>query len=72
MVISAVVRPTPESLLRLVSLLHRHRFGVEALRLDPPAGGYQRVELALSVDPAATARVVRVLEEHLDIVSLGS
>lgn len=65
-----IIGRSPEALLRVVSSLHRHRWPLEALRLEEGPAGTQLLTLRIGVDKAAHGRVCAVLAELIDVLAV--
>jgi acetolactate synthase small subunit len=71
MLITVLLQRTSESVLRLVALLHRHRWDVEQLMVEPgDAPGLQRISLRVSVDDPVRNRVVSALHQLVDVIDV--
>ena len=66
-----LLQRTSESVLRLVALLHRHRWDVEQLMVERgEAPGLQRIILRVSVDGLVQERVVSALHQLIDVIDV--
>ena len=71
MTITVVLQRTSESVLRVVALLHRHRWDVEQLMVQPgDAPGLQRISLRVSVDGLVRNRVLSALRQLIDVIDV--
>jgi acetolactate synthase small subunit len=62
---------TPESVLRLIVLLHRHRWQVEHLTVEPSeAPGVQRICLRVAADGQLQERIVSALHQLVDVIDV--
>ena len=71
MTFSMVLQRTSGSVLRLVGLLHQHRWDVEQLIVEPDdTFGVQRIRLRICVEGLVPHRVVSVLHQLIEVIDV--